>query len=189
MVSEGVTTGTSDTTFSPDRELTRVEVAAFLWRLANRPDAAAHSFVDVLSGWQQGPVSWMASTGIATGTSDSTFSPDGTLTRAELITFLYRYNNSPPVTVGPDTPTCPPTEQEPEVVAPVDAGSGPYGDVVANNDRYGARAQAGARSRRQHHPPEGLWVFLMVLSARAGTSVPTTQSSTATFSVWLTQGS
>ena len=37
---------------------------------------------DVLSGWQQGPVSWMASTGITTGTSDSTFSPDETLTRA-----------------------------------------------------------------------------------------------------------
>ena len=70
MVSEGVTTGTSDTTFSPDRELTRVEVAAFLWRLVGRPDAAAHPFVDVLSGWQQGPVSWMASTSITTGTSD-----------------------------------------------------------------------------------------------------------------------
>ena len=79
MVSEGVTTGTSDTTFSPNRELTRVEVAAFLWRLADRPDAVAHSFVDVLSGWQQGPVSWMASTSITTGTSPIMFSPDGTL--------------------------------------------------------------------------------------------------------------
>ena len=137
MVSEGVTTGTSDSTFSPDRELTRVEVAAFLWRLASRPDAVAHSFVDVLSGWQQGPVSWMASTGITTGTSDSTFSPDGTLTRAQLITFLYRYNYSPTVTIDPDAPTCPPTEQEPEVVAPVDAGSGPYGDVTATVNRYG----------------------------------------------------
>ena len=134
MVSEGVTTGTSDSTFSPGRELTRVEVAAFLWRLAGRPPAVAHSFVDVLSGWQQGPVSWMASTGITTGTSPTEFSPDGTLTRAQLITFLYRYNNSPPVTIDPDAPTCPPTEQEPEVVAPVDAGSGPYGDVPDGSD-------------------------------------------------------
>ena len=126
MVSEGVTTGTSDTTFSPDRELTRVEAAAFLWRLAGRPDAAAHSFVDVLSGWQQSPVSWMASTGITTGTSSTMFSPDGTLTRAELITFLYRYNNSPTVTIDPDAPTCPPTEQAPRVSVAVSFGSGPY---------------------------------------------------------------
>ena len=126
MVSEGVTTGTSDTTFSPDRELTRVEVAAFLWRLAGRPAATAHSFVDVLSGWQQGPVSWMASTGITTGTSPTTFSPDGTLTRAQLITFLYRYNNSPTVTIDPDAPTCPPSEQEPRVSVEVSFGAGPY---------------------------------------------------------------
>ena len=126
MVSEGVTTGTSDTTFSPDRELTRVEAAAFLWRLAGRPDAAAHSFVDVLSGWQQSPVSWMASRGITTGTSPTMFSPDGTLTRAQLITFLYRYNNSPTVTIDPDAPTCPPSEQEPRVSVEVSFGAGPY---------------------------------------------------------------
>ena len=126
MVSEGVTTGTSDSTFSPDRVLNRVEAAAFLWRLAGRPDAAAHSFVDVLSGWQQGPVSWMASRGITTGTSPTMFSPDGTLTRAQLITFLYRYNNSPPVTIDPDAPTCRPTEQAPQVSVAVSFGSGPY---------------------------------------------------------------
>ena len=126
MVSEGVTTGTSDSTFSPDRVLNRVEAAAFLWRLADRPAATAHSFVDVLSGWQQGPVSWMASRGITTGTSPTMFSPDGTLTRAQLITFLYRYNNSPTVTINPDSPTCPPTEQEPRVSVEVSFGAGPY---------------------------------------------------------------
>ena len=126
MVSEGVTTGTSNSTFSPDRELTRAEVAAFLWRVAGRPDAVAHSFVDVLSGWQQDPVSWMASTGITTGTSPTMFSPDGTLTRAQLITFLYRYNNSPTVTINPDAPTCRPTEQEPRVSVELSFGSGPY---------------------------------------------------------------
>ena len=67
MVDVGVTNGTSDTTFSPDRGLSRVEVAAFLWRLEGEPEAAAHSFVDVLRDWQQGPVSWMAATGITTG--------------------------------------------------------------------------------------------------------------------------
>ena len=184
MVSEGVTTGTSDTTFSPDRVLTRVEVAAFLWRLARRPDAVAHSFVDVLSGWQQGPVSWMASTGITTGTSDSTFSPDGTLTRAQLITFLYRYSKSPPVTIDPDAPTCPPTEQEPEVVAPVDAGSGPYGDVAANNDR---------RLEQRAHPHADAIARLKDLGVFDGTECeggnfcPDDPVDHATFSVWLTR--
>ena len=185
MVSEGVTTGTSDTTFSPDRELTRVEVAAFLWRLAGRPDAAAHSFVDVLSGWQQGPVSWMASTGITTGTSDSTFSPDGTLTRAQLITFLYRYNDSPTVTIDPDAPTCPPTEQEPEVVAPVDAGSGPYGDLVAT-DRYG-RAQPHAHADSITRLKD-LGVFDGT-ECEGGNFCPDDPVDHATFSVWLIQGS
>ena len=183
MVSEGVTTGTSDTTFSPDRELTRVEVAAFLWRLASRPDAAAHSFVDVLSGWQQGPVSWMASTSITTGTSPTMFSPDGTLTRAQLITFLYRYNDSPPVTVDPDTPTCPPTEQEPEVVPPVDAGSGPYGDLVAT-DRYG-RAQPHAHADSIARLKD-LGVFDGT-ECEGGNFCPDDPVDHATFSVWLTR--
>ena len=135
MVDVGVTTGTSDTTFSPDRGLSRVEVAAFLWRLAGKPEAVAHSFVDVLSDWQQGPVSWMAATGITTGTSPTEFSPDGTLNRAELVTFLYRYNDSPAVTVDPDSPVCPPAGQEPEVDVPLGSGSGPYSDVPDSGDR------------------------------------------------------
>ena len=180
MVSEGVTTGTSDTTFSPDRGLTRVEVAAFLWRLAGRPTAVAHSFVDVLSGWQQGPVSWMASTGITTGTSPTMFSPDGTLTRAQLITFLYRYNDSPPVTIDPDAPTCPPTEQEPEVVAPVDTGSGPYGDVAT--DRYG-RAQPHAHADSITRLKD-LGVFDGTECAQ-GYFCPDDPVDHATFSVWL----
>ena len=184
MVSEGVTTGTSDTTFSPDRELTRVEVAAFLWRLAGRPDAVAHSFVDVLSGWQQGPVSWMASTSITTGTSPTEFSPDGTLTRAQLITFLYRYNDNPPVTIDPDTPTCPPTEQEPEVVAPVDAGSGPYGDVAANNDRPGPGWGPGHPHADSIARLKDMGVFDGTECA-GGNFCPDDPVDHATFSVWL----
>ena len=184
MVSKGVTTGTSDTTFSPDRELTRVEVAAFLWRLDDRPAAVAHSFVDVLSGWQQGPVSWMASTGITTGTSDSTFSPDGTLTRAQLITFLYRYNDSPTVTIDPDAPTCPPTEQEPEVVAPVDAGSGPYGDVAANNDQPGPGWGPGHPHADSIAGLKDLGVFVGT-ECEGGYFCPDDPVDHATFSVWL----
>ena len=103
-----ITTGTSPTTYDPDRVLNRVEVAAFLWRLEGKPSAAEHPFVDVHKTWQQQPVSWMSSTGITTGTSPTTFSPDDTLTRAQLVTFLYRYNSSPAVVVNPTSPICDP---------------------------------------------------------------------------------
>ena len=109
MAETGITTGTSPTTFSPDDTLTRGQLAAFLWRLADRPEAPAHTFGDVTASWQQGPVSWMAQTGITTGTSDTTFSPEATLTRAHLATFLYRYRDEPAVTVAPDSPACAPS--------------------------------------------------------------------------------
>ena len=109
MAAAGITTGTSPTTFSPDETLTRAQLAAFLHRLAGQPATGAHSFVDVVNGWQHAPVSWLATSGITTGTSPTTFSPDETLTRADLVTFLYRYQGGPDVTVDPLTPTCDPS--------------------------------------------------------------------------------
>ena len=98
MYSAGVTTGTSSTTFAPDREVTRGEVAAFLWRYDGFPPAPPSTFIDVpASAFFAEAVDWMASTGITTGTSPTTFSPLRTLTRAEFGTFLYRYAGSPPV--------------------------------------------------------------------------------------------
>lgn len=106
MAAQGITTGTSPTTFSPQQPLTRAQVAAFLWRLAETPEVGSHDFADVAATWQQQPVAWMTSQGITTGTSPTTFSPNTSLTRAQFITFLYRYNNEPPVTINPDTPSC-----------------------------------------------------------------------------------
>ena len=106
MANTGITTGTSPTTFAPDETLKRAQAAAFLHRLAGEPAAPAHSFVDVVTAWQQGGVSWMAHTGITTGTSPTTFAPEDTLTRAHLITFLYRYQDEPDVTVNTATPDC-----------------------------------------------------------------------------------
>ena len=110
LLAEAITTGTTDTTFSPDDGLTRGQFAAFLWRLAGRPSAAApHSFGDVVASWQQGPVSWLVAEGITTGTTATTFSPDDGLTRGQLVTFLYRYKGRPTVTVNPHSPACEPT--------------------------------------------------------------------------------
>ena len=76
MAETGITTGTTPTTFAPDDTLTRGQAAAFLHRLEGEPAAAAHSFGDVVAGWQQQAVSWMAHTGITTGTTPTTFAPD-----------------------------------------------------------------------------------------------------------------
>ena len=110
MANNEITTGKSPTTFAPDDTLTRAEAATFLHRLASKPSAPPHNFVDVVKGWQQDGVSWMADTGITTGTSPTTFAPEDTLTRAHLVTFLYRYQNEPDVTLNTTTSTCDPEQ-------------------------------------------------------------------------------
>lgn len=110
MFDLGITTGTTDTTYSPDDVLTRGQLAALLWRLAGRPGAPApDQFPDVVASWQITPVGWMVQEGITTGTSPTTFSPNDTVTRGQLATFFYRYKHSPPVFVDiahPDDPPC-----------------------------------------------------------------------------------
>ena len=116
MANTGITTGPSSTTFEPDETLTRARMATFLHRLAGSPSAQSHNFNDVLAVWQQGAVSWMAHTGITTGTSPTTFAPGETLTRAQLVTVLYRYLGEPPVTINAATPNCDPTADKPQAV-------------------------------------------------------------------------
>ena len=112
MLEAGITTGTSDTTFSPEQTLERAQLAALLHRLAGEPAAGPHPFTDVVNDWQQAPVSWMAANSITTGTTPTTFAPGTTLTRAHLITFLYRYQGEPEVTIDPQTPICDPTADD-----------------------------------------------------------------------------
>lgn len=87
-----VTTGTSATTFSPDDSLTRAQASAFLWRFAGRPPSSfATTFADVEDGsYYSEPVRWMLEHQITTGTSTTTFSPHDSLTRAEIVTFIWR---------------------------------------------------------------------------------------------------
>lgn len=110
MFAEGITTGTTNTTYSPAKVLTRGELAALLWRLAGEPDAPApDQFPDVVTSWQITPVGWMVQEKITTGTSATTFSPEAIVTRGQLATFFYRYKGSPAVAVDiahPDDPPC-----------------------------------------------------------------------------------
>lgn len=95
LFDEGLTTGVGPRTFAPDDAITRGEFAVFLWRYAGRPDAPAHPFTDVGEPWQNEAVAWMASAGVTTGTSPSTFHPEARMTRAQAATFLWRHAGQP----------------------------------------------------------------------------------------------
>jgi len=102
MVAEGITTGTSPTTFEPHRPVTRGEFATFLHRANGTPSGGAEPFSDVNgSHFFAGSVAWMVSEGITTGTTPTTFEPYRSINRAELATFLYRQAGQPAVTVTP----------------------------------------------------------------------------------------
>ena len=92
-----VTTGTSPTTFSPEKTLTRAQASTFLWRFAGEPQAVVeNTFSDVQEGsYYSEAVRWMLEHEITTGTSPTTFSPDASLTRAQVITFLWRLAGLP----------------------------------------------------------------------------------------------
>lgn len=88
----GITAGTSASTFSPGAVCTRAQVATFLWRWAGSPESTWDcGFTDVASdAWYAPAVRWAAENGITAGTSANTFSPTKDCNRAEIVTFLYR---------------------------------------------------------------------------------------------------
>ncbi len=87
----GITSGSSATTFSPDAVLTRGQTVTFLYRAAGSPTVSGSSFRDVAPGaWYANAVAWAVSKGVTTGTGGNHFSPDAPCTRAQTVTFLYR---------------------------------------------------------------------------------------------------
>ncbi len=96
-VEQGITNGTSATTFSPDATVTRGQTAAFLWRVAKQPqaDQTANPFADVTqNAYYYNAVLWAVAKEITNGTSSTTFSPDQGCTRAQIVTFLWRTNSN-----------------------------------------------------------------------------------------------
>lgn len=99
-VKKGITSGTSATTFSPDGSCTRAQAVTFLWRAAGSPEpkSAAMPFTDVPAGsYFEKAVLWAVENRITKGTSDTTFGPDASCTRAQIVTFLWRAGGSPAV--------------------------------------------------------------------------------------------
>ena len=89
---QGITGGTSATTFSPADGCTRAQIVTFLWRAAGSPEPKnTASFADVpADAYYAKAVAWAVENGIALGTTDTAFSPDAPCTRAQAVTFLYR---------------------------------------------------------------------------------------------------
>lgn len=97
-----ITKGTSATTFSPKQGCTRAQIVTFLWRAANSPAprSSTNKFTDVYATTHADymkAIIWATEQGITTGTGNGKFSPDATCTRAQIVTFLYRYKNNPAV--------------------------------------------------------------------------------------------
>ncbi len=81
----------SGETFNGDSPCTRSAVVTYLWKLAEEPEAEAAAFTDVAADADYAQaVAWAVSEGVTTGTSETTFSPDATCTRGQIVTFLYR---------------------------------------------------------------------------------------------------
>ena len=91
-VEKGITTGTSETTFSPFEVCNRTTVVTFLWRYMGEPEATASSgFSDVPAGaWFEAPINWAVEEGITNGIGNNLFDVLGVCNRVQVVTFLHR---------------------------------------------------------------------------------------------------
>ena len=90
-VENGITKGTSETTFGPDASCTRAQIVTFLYRAFGTPAGGDAAFADTTpNAYYAEAVRWAVATGVTTGTSNTTFSPNADCTRAQIVTFLWR---------------------------------------------------------------------------------------------------
>jgi hypothetical protein len=93
-VENGITQGTTATTFSPNDTCTRWQIVTFLWRYAGCPEpkSTEHNFTDVNPRKVYfKAMLWAVEEGITNGTTATTFAPNDPCTRGQIVTFLYRY--------------------------------------------------------------------------------------------------
>ena len=91
-VENGITNGTSATTFSPTMKCSRSQIVTFLWKAQGKPVLeATNPFTDVKTkDWFYDSVMWAVANGITAGTSATTFAPDMNCDRSQIVTFIYR---------------------------------------------------------------------------------------------------
>ncbi len=99
-VGEGITSGTSKTTFGPNEPCSRAQVVTFLWRCNGSITMSGYNpFTDVkTTDYYYSPVLWAMAHNITQGTSKTTFSPNAPCTRAQVVTFLWRAVGNPAAT-------------------------------------------------------------------------------------------
>ena len=93
-----ITKGLDESHFGPNQGCTRGQVVTFLWRAAGCPEPknSATPFTDVKSGaFYEKAVAWAVEEGITKGASNTTFSPDATCTRGQIVAFLWRFKGQP----------------------------------------------------------------------------------------------
>jgi hypothetical protein len=98
----GIANGTGAGRFTPQRSITRAEMATFLWRIAGKPTpAAGNPFSDVPSGATYSTaVRWLAETGITSTASSGLFKPSDTVTRGQMATFLWAFAGRPEASIS-----------------------------------------------------------------------------------------
>ena len=97
----GIINGVGNDCFSPDRTITREEFAAMLYRYTNylkvdttaRVDYSEFEDSDSVSDWAHDAMSWAVAEGLINGKPGKLLAPQDTITRAEVATVIYRYNN------------------------------------------------------------------------------------------------
>jgi len=89
----GLMIGTGDDTFSPDTTLTRAMLVTILWRVAGQPivDSPVDFFDVPANQWYSDAIAWASANGIVLGYGDGTFGTNDPITREQLATILYRY--------------------------------------------------------------------------------------------------
>ena len=93
-IENGITTGTTTSTFSPDATCTRAQAVTFLARALNAKAASAAEFSDVPTGsYFADAVAWAAANGVTEGIGGGLFGSDNDCTRGQIVTFLYRAYN------------------------------------------------------------------------------------------------
>ncbi|MBR6323075.1 MAG: S-layer homology domain-containing protein, partial [Lachnospiraceae bacterium] len=98
-VEQGVISGTSQTTFSPNKPCTRYQYAVMLYKLAGKPAVEGENpFTDVTeTASYYKAVTWAYNQGIISGTTKTTFSPDASVTRYQVVAMLYKMIGRPAV--------------------------------------------------------------------------------------------
>ncbi len=95
---QGVAGGTGNSKFSPQDTATRGQVITMIYRLQGEPKVTASAgFTDLRQDYYKDAVNWAYATGVVSGTGKTTFSPEGNITREDLVTMLYRFKGSPAV--------------------------------------------------------------------------------------------